>query len=85
MKVQSNFTSKKKAAERVGGQVALLNWSGLDTRGRHSQPRNAQEIISMYALATGCSLEDAMNQAAETLLSKWKDDFQASWEAMPLT
>lgn len=62
---------------RAGGKVALSNWSGLDTRGSFRQPRNAHEIFSMYSRATGCSFEDAMNQAAETLLSKWKEDCQA--------
>ena len=78
MEDQNNFSLRKEAAEQVGGKVALLNWSGLDRRGSFNQPRNSQEVFSMYALATGCSLEDAMNQAAEALLSKWKEDFQAS-------
>ena len=66
----------KEVIKRAGGEVAMLNWSGLDKRGRFRQPRNAHEIFSMYSRATGCSFEDAMNQAAQTLLSKWKEDFQ---------
>lgn len=52
----------------------LAAWSGLHGGEIYSRPHNAQEILSVYALANGCSFEEAMEQAAWALLMEWRKE-----------
>lgn len=59
--------------EVLACQSMLRYWSGLAPQRLAAEPRNSHEIFSVYAKANGCSFEDALDEAALTLLAKWRD------------
>lgn len=64
----------ERSMESTACRGMLSIWCGSNGAEIYSRPKNAQELFSVYAVANGCSFEEAMEKAAKALLTEWRRD-----------